>query len=187
MNNREYISIIESVLFIWSEPLHIDELSKVVELSKKETRELVNQLKDECEHYRRGIILNEYDGYLQFSTRPEHNDYISKLVKKSKKKALSNSAMEVLSIIAYKQPITRIEIDDIRGVKSYSSIDTLQSKKLIHEVGRLDKIGKPILYGTTVDFLAMFNIGSLDQLPTIESLESLDEFLLADEGQEDEN
>lgn len=187
MNKREYISIIESVLYIWAEPLHIDELSKVLELGRKDTRELVNLLKEECEHYRRGLVLKEYDGYLQFSTRPEHHEYISKLVKKSKKKSLSNSAMEVLSIIAYKQPITRIEIDDIRGVKSYSSIDTLLNKKLICEVGRLDKIGKPILYGTSVEFLSLFDLESLDQLPSIESLDSLDEFLLTEEDGADED
>lgn len=178
MNNREYISLIESILYVWAEPLHIDELSKVIELSKKETKELVKQLMDENDHYYRGIVLKEYDGYLQFSTRPEHDQYISKLVKKSRRKKLSNSAMEVLAIIAYKQPITRIEIDDIRGVRSYSSIDTLLNKNLIKEVGRLDKIGKPILYGTTVDFLALFDINSLDQLPNVEQLESLDEFLI---------
>lgn len=187
MNDREYISIIESILYIWAEPIHIDEISKVIELSKKETRLLVNQLKEECEHYRRGITLNDYDDYIQFSTRPEHDEFISKLVKKSRKKTLSNSAMEVLAIIAYKQPITRVEIDDIRGVKSYSSIDTLLSKDLIKEVGRLDKIGRPILYGTTTAFLALFDISSLKDLPSIDKIESLDEFLLTDEDELDEN
>ncbi len=187
MNDREYISIIESILYVWAEPIHIDEISKILELPKKETRALVNQLKDECQHYRRGIILNEYNDYLQFSTRPEHDIYISKLVKTSKKKSLSNSAMEVLSIIAYKQPITRVEIDDIRGVKSYGSIETLLSKSLIKEVGRLEKIGRPILYGTTTEFLALFDISSLNELPSVDKLESLDEFMIQEEDDEVEN
>ena len=81
--------------------------------------------------------------------------------------------MEVLSIIAYKQPITRIEIDEIRGVKSSSSIDTLTKKNLIKEVGRLDKIGKPILYGTTDEFLYYFNINSLEDLPKLNEIEKI--------------
>ena len=86
--------------------------------------------------------------------------------------------METLSIIAYKQPVTRIEVDNIRGVKSSSSIDTLVKRGLITEVGRLDKIGKPILYGTTLEFLRFFNIESLEQLPQIKDIDKLDEHLL---------
>lgn len=186
MNEREILSLIESILFIWAEPLHIDELAKVIDLPKKETRRLVDILKDEFEHYQRGIILNEYDSYLQFSTRPEHDQYISKLVKKTRKKSLSNSAMEVLAIIAYKQPITRVEVDDIRGVQSYGSIDTLLSKGLIKEVGRLDKIGKPILYGTTVEFLSLFDLKNISELPNVDKIEALDEFLL-EAGEDDED
>lgn len=187
MNDREYISIIESILYMWAEPIHIEEIAKVLDISKKQTKIYINQLKEECEQFRRGLIVNEYDEYIQFSTRPEHDEYISKLVKKTRKKSLSNSAMEVLSIIAYKQPITRVEIDDIRGVKSYSSIDTLMNKNLIKEVGRLDKIGRPILYGTSTEFLALFNISSLEKLPSVEKIELLDEFMLEDEGEVDEN
>ncbi|MDO5027074.1 MAG: SMC-Scp complex subunit ScpB [Tissierellia bacterium] len=187
MNNREYISIIESILYIWAEPIHIDEIAKILDLTKKDTKALVSQLKDECDHYRRGIILNDYDDYIQFSTRPDHDIYISKLVKKKRKKTLSNSAMEVLSIIAYKQPITRVEIDDIRGVKSYSSIETLLAKNLIKEVGRLEKIGRPILYGTTTEFLALFDMSSIKDLPSVEKLETLDEFMIQDEGEANED
>jgi len=187
MNNREYISIIESILFVWSEPIHIDEISKVLDLSKKETNELINTMKDEFEHYRRGIKVNVFDGYVQLSTRQDHDKYISKLIKKSRKKKLSNSSMEVLALIAYKQPITRIEIDDIRGVKSYSSIETLVNKGLIEEVGRLDKIGKPIQYGTTIKFLSSFNLESIKDLPNVVQLEMLDDYMLENEEENDEN
>lgn len=187
MNKREYISIIESILFVWSEPIHIDEISKVLELNKKETNELINIMRDEFEHYRRGITVNVHDGYVQLATRSDHDKYISKLIKKSRKKKLSNSSMEVLALIAYKQPITRVEIDDIRGVKSYSSIDTLVNKGLIEEVGRLDKIGKPIQYGTTIKFLSSFNLTSLNDLPNVLQLEMLDEFMLENEEDNDEN
>lgn len=187
MNNREYISIIESILFLWSEPIHIDEIAKILELSKKETRDLVKQMQDEFEHYRRGIIVNIHDDYVQLSTRPDYSEYLSKLVQKSKSRKLTNSSMEVLAIIAYKQPITRIEIDDIRGVKSYSSIETLLAKELIQEVGRLDKIGKPIQYGTTIKFLSAFDLNSIDDLPSASQLDMLDDFMLDKEDESDEN
>ena len=113
------------------------------------------------------------------STRIDHDKYISKLVKTTNRR-ISNSSMEVLAIIAYKQPITRVEIDNIRGVKSYSPIETLRSKNLIKEVGKLDTVGKPVLFGTTVEFLRSFNLKSLDELPEIENLDRL-EGLLDDE------
>lgn len=114
-----------------------------------------------------GLIIKKYENKYQFSTRSDHEKYISNIVKKSEKN-LSNSSLETLSIIAYKQPITRAEIDKIRGVKSQSTIDSLLDKKLIKENGRLDKIGKPIIYVTTDLFLKYFNISSLDQLPKID-------------------
>lgn len=114
-----------------------------------------------------GLIIKKYENKYQFSTRSNHEKYISNIVKKSEKN-LSNSSLETLSIIAYKQPITRAEIDKIRGVKSQSTIDSLLDKKLIRENGRLDKIGKPIIYVTTDLFLKYFNISSLDQLPKID-------------------
>ena len=114
-----------------------------------------------------GLIIKKYENKYQFSTRSDHEKYISNIVKKSEKN-LSNSSLETLSIIAYKQPITRAEIDKIRGVKSQSTIDSLLDKKLIKENGRLDKIGKPIIYVTTDSFLKYFNISSLDQLPKID-------------------
>ena len=184
MNEREYIAIIESILYIWAEPIHIDEIAKVLDLGKKDTRKLIEQMKEEYEHYRRGIIVNDYDDYIQFSTRADYDSYISKLVKKNRKRTLTNFSMEVLALIAYKQPLTRVEIDDIRGVKSYSSIETLLGKGLIKEVGRLDKIGKPILYGTTPEFLAFFDISNIKELPTVDQIELLDDFLL---DEEDEN
>ncbi|MFM1515709.1 SMC-Scp complex subunit ScpB [Helcococcus ovis] len=183
MSKRELKSIIDAILFAWAEPIHIDEIMKVIEQDKKTTRELIRELQDECEHYRRGIVLNNYDDYYQYSTRSEHDEYLKKLTKSSPRK-ITSSTMEVLAIIAYNQPVTRIEIDNIRGVKSYSSIDTLKAKGLIEEVGRLDAVGKPVLYGTTIQFLKMFNLSSLDELPKIENLEELNTIL---ENENDEN
>lgn len=179
-NKRELKSIIESILFVWAEPIHIDEIMKIIDIDKKTTRELIKELQDESEHYRRGIIINQYDDYFQMSTRSDHDTYLSKLVKSSKRR-ISNSAMEVLAIIAYKQPITRVEIDNIRGVKSYSSIETLRSKNLIEEVGKLDTVGKPVLFGTTIEFLRAFNLNSLDDLPEIDDLDRLEKLLEDDD------
>lgn len=183
MNKRELKSIIESVLFVWAEPIHIDEIMSVIDQDKKTTRELLNELMDESEHFRRGIVINQYDDYFQMSTRSDHDSYIKKLVKQSNRK-ISNSTMEVLAIIAYKQPVTRVEIDNIRGVKSYSSIDTLKAKGLIKEVGRLDSIGKPVLFGTTTEFLSSFNISSLKDLPEIKEIDKIESIL---ENYDDEN
>lgn len=176
MDRREIKSIIEAVLFVWSEPIHIDELMAVIEQDKRTTRELIKEIQVECNHYRRGIIINEYDDYFQMSTRKEHDKYLKKLIKNSKRK-ISNSSMEVLALIAYNQPITRVEIDNIRGVKSYSSIDTLKAKGLIKEVGRSDSIGKPIQYGTTVEFLRSFDLENLDELPEIEQIDQFTQIL----------
>lgn len=183
MDNRELKAIIESILFTWSEPIHIDEIMKVIDQDKRITRQLLNELMDEFEHFRRGIVINERDDYYQMSTRKDHYPYLSKLVKQSKRR-ITNSSMEVLAIIAYKQPITRVEIDNIRGVKSYSSIDTLKDRGLITDAGKADTIGKPILYKTTIEFLRAFDLNSLEDLPEIENIDNLDR-IINDESDED--
>lgn len=182
MDRREIKSIIESILFVWSEPIHIDVLMSIIEQDKRTTREIIKEMQDEMDHYRRGIIINEHNDYFQLSTRKEHDKHLKKLVKNSNRK-ISNSSMEVLALVAYNQPITRIEIDNIRGVKSYSSIDTLRSKGLIEEVGRSDAIGKPIQYGTTIEFLRLFDLKNLEELPEIEEIDKLTQIL----DEDDEN
>lgn len=177
MNDRELKSIIEAVLYVWAEPIHINEIMNIINADKKKTKNLLDQIKDECEHYRRGITLNEYNEHYQFSTRKEHSKFIENLIKNSNKR-ISNSAMEVLALIAYNQPITRVEIDDIRGVKSYSSIETLKNKGLIKEVGKANTIGKPIKYGTTIEFLRAFDIDDLNKLPEIEEFEKIQNILV---------
>lgn len=168
MNDTYLKGIIEEILYIWGEPIDINELSKIIfDAEKSEIRKAINEMMEERNNNSSGLIIKKYENKYQFSTRSEHEKYISNIVKKSEKN-LSNSSLETLSIIAYKQPITRAEIDKIRGVKSQSTIDSLLDKKLIIENGRLDKIGKPIIYVTTDLFLKYFNISSLDQLPKID-------------------
>ena len=167
--NSDYLKgIIEEILYIWGEPIDINDLGKIIfDAEKSEIRKAINEMVDDRNLKSSGLIIKKYEDKYQFATRPDHGKYISNIVKKSEKN-LSNSSLETLSIIAYKQPITRAEIDKIRGVKSQSTIDSLLDKKLIKENGRLDKIGKPIIYITTDLFLKYFNISNLDQLPKID-------------------
>lgn len=166
--DKEYLKgIIEEILYIWGEAIDIEELSKIIYDAKKAEIEFaINEMKNERDKKNSGLLIRNFDGKFQFSTRSEHEKYITKLVKKTSTK-LSNSSLETLSIIAYKQPITRAEVDKIRGLNSQSTIESLLSKGLIKENGRLDKIGKPIIYVTTENFLKHFNIDSLDDLPNI--------------------
>ena len=164
-------SIIESLLFVWGEPLSYKEISKILELNSKEIKIILEEMKDDFKRLDRGIELKNYDDNYQLVTKKENYQYVNKLISKNKTKKLSNSAMEILAIIAYKQPITRLEIEEIRGIKSSSSIETLITKNLIKEVGRLERIGKPILYGTTKEFLRVFSLENLNSLPKFKEIE----------------
>ncbi|MDU1878393.1 MAG: SMC-Scp complex subunit ScpB [Finegoldia magna] len=148
-------------------------MSEAIHLSKKETRNMLNDLIKEYDYRNTSLEIRCINDNYQIQTKKEYYDFLKEVFVKNKNSRLTNTTMEVLAIIAYKQPITRIEIDDIRGVKSSSSIDTLSKKKLIKEIGRLDKIGKPILYGTTDEFLYYFNINSIDDLPKLNEIEKL--------------
>lgn len=159
--------LIEEVLYVWAEPISIDELSKILyDFSKADIKNCLEEMTNERADLGSGLIIRNFNGAYQFTTRKASDKYFESLLTKSEKK-LTNSTLETLSIIAYKQPITRVEIDKIRGVNSQSTIDSLLDKKLISEKGRLDKIGKPIIYGTTAEFLKYFNLNSLEDLPEI--------------------
>lgn len=159
--------LIEEVLYVWAEPISIDELSKILyNFSKADIKKCLEEMIRERVDLESGLIIRKFNDSYQFTTRKASDEYFESLLTKSEKK-LTNSTLETLSIIAYKQPITRAEIDKIRGVNSQSTIDSLLDKKLIIEKGRLDKIGKPIIYGTTDEFLKYFNLKSIEDLPEI--------------------
>lgn len=170
MDDREAKSIIEGLLFTFGDPLESKEIAKVLELPHKEVIRLLKEMKDEFDFNRRGMRLIMFNDSYQLGTRPEHHQWIKSFVLDRNTKSLSNAALETLSIIAYRQPVTKAEIDHIRGVKSDRSIETLVMRRLVRETGRLDKPGKPILYGTTDGFLKYFGLESLDQLPLVEGL-----------------
>lgn len=173
MDNTELKGVIEGLLFLWGDPLSVGDIAKIIEQPLKETRALLTALAEDYDCSGRGLVLRRYEDSYQLSTRKAHMPYFSKLIDSKKASKLTNSSMETLAIIAYKQPITRIEIDNIRGVKSNSSVDTLLHRGLIEEAGRLDQIGKPIIYRTTTKFLQLFELNALSELLDIESIEAL--------------
>lgn len=168
MITKEYHNIIEALLFSNPEPLSIKKISQVIEMTEIETRTFLNELEKEYKENERGIQLYYFKDKVQIGTNSKYIEYIKKMIKTSRNKGLSDAAMEVLSIVAYKQPITKSEIEYIRGINSDRLINQLIERYLVEEKGRLEKIGRPKLYGTTDIFLRNFNIYSLKNLPKID-------------------
>ena len=158
---------IEAILFSMGEAVPIKELSKALEVDEPTLEKIINNLIDKYDAEDRGIKLVKLEDSYQLCTKNEYYDVLSKLVNMPKKHVLTDTLMETLSIVAYKQPITRQEIEAIRGVSCVHAINKLVEYNLIAEVGRLDAIGRPILFGTTEDFLRSFGVQSMDELPVI--------------------
>ncbi|MCT8976011.1 SMC-Scp complex subunit ScpB [Clostridium sp. CX1] len=174
-----YFSIIESLLFVSGEPIHINHIASIIECSVSFAKDLLDEMINSYNSEGRGIkLINTNDSY-SLVTNPENSSYIEKLLGTNSRQSLSQAALETLAIIAYKQPITRVEIDEIRGVKSERAIATLVEKGLVKESGRLEVPGRPILYGTTDEFLKYFGLQSIGQMPGIEEL--IGEFNLDEE------
>ncbi|MBE6048458.1 MAG: segregation/condensation protein B [Clostridium sp.] len=176
VSNRSTLkAIIEALLFVSGEPLELKDIASHLEVNVNYAKDVIEELMEDYKFIERGIKLITINGAYQLVTKNEYGDYIQKLLKKNKRQSLSQASLESLAIIAYKQPITRIDIDEIRGVKSESAIQKLVERDLIKEVGRLEVPGRPILYGTTEEFLRQFNLNGLNELP------SLDLFILEEE------
>jgi segregation and condensation protein B len=168
---------LEALLFVAKNPLTAELLGEILELDPLEIGELLSKLRLRYAEDTCGLTLFEINGGYKLSTKPEVARYIEILYKQPAQ-ALSNAALEVLSIIAYKQPVTRGEIDFIRGVQSDRALATLVEKRLVKDVGRKDAPGRPILYATTEQFLLHFGLRSLEDMPSLE-MESLDEEAVA--------
>ncbi|GMO00446.1 segregation/condensation protein ScpB [Parageobacillus thermoglucosidasius] len=172
----EYKAIVEGLLFAaGDEGLSLQQIAAVLEMEEERVRAVIHMLKDEYDKQKRGIQLVELAGVFQLTTRKEHAPYLKKLVESPGSASLSQAALETLAIIAYRQPITRAEIEEIRGVKSDKPIQTLIAKALIKEVGRAEGTGRPILYGTTKEFLDYFGLKTLEELPPLPELQEDDE------------
>jgi len=175
----EIKSIIEGLLFVsGDEGLDLKTIAEIVELPIEKVSELVHQMQMDFRHSRRGLQIIEVANTFQFATLPDHSKYFEKLASSPSHSTLSQAALETLAIIAYKQPITRAEIEDIRGVKCEKAINTLMSKRLIQDAGRSETTGRPILYKTTTEFIEYFglkNIGDLPPAPSIENGDGVEE------------
>lgn len=161
-------AIVEGLLFIvGDEGIDIKQISDVLQISEIVAVELIENLKADFRKESRGIDLVEVAGVYQLTTKREHAEYFKRLVESPTTSTLSQAALETLAIIAYKQPITRAEIEEIRGVKTERPLSTLMSKSLIKEVGRAEGTGRAYLYGTTKAFLEYFGLKTLDELPPL--------------------
>ncbi|MEN1759340.1 SMC-Scp complex subunit ScpB [Anoxynatronum sibiricum] len=175
MEREKQKAVLEALLFAYSEPINAPELSKATGFSLKETRELLSELRADYAFYHRGMILLQMEDDYQLATNPVYVTYLEKLITPRSYKTLSQASLEALAIVAYKQPITKAEIEDIRGVKCDQAIRTLLEKHLIEDKGRLEKIGRPIIYGTTSHFLKTFGFTSLSELPDTSAFFQSDE------------
>ena len=164
-------STLESLIYIWGEPLDVKDAADAAEITKEEALECFLELMEEYEQERRGIMIRRVKNSFQFATRAENADAIERLCRPVKTKKLTQAALETLAIVAYKQPVTRSEIDSIRGIKSDRIIEGLMKKDLICEKGRSEGIGRPILYATTDNFLKQFGLTNIKELPEFEEHE----------------
>lgn len=168
-------SIIEAMLFAVGNVVKIEDMAEVLNVDNKTVKEMVASINKRFDDENRPITIREIDKGYQMCTKPKYHDYIRKIQDKKPKKALSQSAMETLAIIAYKQPITRVEIEKIRGVNSDYAVSTLSEFGLIEDIGRADLPGRPLLYSTTEEFLRSFGYSSLSDLPKLSNNEVVEE------------
>ena len=164
-------SALESLMFTWGEPLDAKIAAEAVCASKEDVLAAFRKLQEEYEQEQRGIRIREINGSFQFVTDIDNSDYIARLCTPVKVKRLSQSALEVLAIIAYRQPVTKVEIESIRGIRCDRVMEGLIAKGLVEDRGRSNAIGRPILYGTTDEFLRYFGLSSIRELPEIEDIE----------------
>lgn len=181
MERVEAKSIVEAILFTMGDSVELTKIAEVIELDKKETRSIVEELMREYEEQNRGIRIIELDGAYQMCTRGNAYEYLIKIAKAPKKYSLTETVLETLSIIAYKQPVTRVEVERIRGVSCEHQINKLLEYDLITELGRLDAPGRPILFGTTEQFLRSFGVKSLEELPELSVVQMEDFRMQAEE------
>ncbi|HJV45887.1 MAG TPA: SMC-Scp complex subunit ScpB [Bacillota bacterium] len=169
-------SIVEGLLFVCGdEGIDTKTMAELLELDGDRVTDIVLDLQADFKRNRRGLQIVEIAGAFQLTTLPEHSHLFEKLAYSPNHSTLSQAALETLAIIAYKQPITRAEIEDVRGVKCEKAINTLLTKKLIQEKGRAETTGRPILYGTTKEFMEYFGLKHLSDLPPIPEIVGMEE------------
>lgn len=186
MERNEQKAVLEAVLFTMGEAVETERLASVLEISKKEIRELLLEMKAEYDQTDRGVTLMELEDSFQMCTKSQMYEYLIKIAKTPRKYVMTDTLLETLSIIAYKQPITRAEIERVRGVSCDHALNRLVEFGLVSEVGRMDAPGRPLLFGTTEEFLRSFGVKSLEELPELSALQ-IEEFKQQAEAEVDGN
>lgn len=158
---------IEAILFVAGEAVRVDELAKALNIGLPVLENALNELRDEYDFAQRGFCLKRFGHQVQLATRALYSDDVVRLLQPVQKQSLSQAVMETLAVVAYRQPVTKAEVEQIRGVKCDYSIHSLVTKNLITEVGRKDTLGRPILYGTTEEFLNHFGLEAIEDLPPL--------------------
>ncbi|MBS6604435.1 MAG: SMC-Scp complex subunit ScpB [Lachnospiraceae bacterium] len=172
---KELLGAVEAILFAMGESVSLSKIASAIGKDETEAKRLLEELKKQYQKKERGIQLIELEDSYQLCTKPELYDYLIQVAKQPKKHVLTDVLLETLAIVAYKQPVTKIEIEKIRGVKSDHAVNKLVEYDLVCEVGRLDAPGKPLLFGTTEEFLRRFGVQSVEELPNI-APEQLEDF-----------
>ena len=172
---KELLGAVEAILFAMGESVSLSKISSAIGKDETEAKRLLEELKKQYQKKERAIQLIELEDSYQLCTKPELYDYLIQVAKQPKKHVLTDVLLETLAIVAYKQPVTKIEIEKIRGVKSDHAVNKLVEYDLVCEVGRLDAPGKPLLFGTTEEFLRRFGVQSVEELPSI-APEQLEDF-----------
>lgn len=175
MDRTKAEAVIEAVLFTMGESVEISKLAGVIEEDAKTTKEILKDMAERYEREDRGIALTQFEHSVQLCTKADMYEYLIKIAKAPKKMTLTDTVLETLSIIAYKQPVTRVEVERVRGVSCDHAINKLLEYDLITELGRLDAPGRPLLFGTTEQFLRSFGVKSLEELPELNPVQ-LEEF-----------
>ena len=166
---KQLQGIIEAILFAMGDSVEVSKIAAAIEQDVPTTKKIIHNMMDQYEKEGRGIRIIELEDSFQLATKPEMYEYLIRIAKQPKRYVLTDVMLETLSIIAYKQPVTRLEIEKIRGVKSDHAVNKLIEYNLVCEVGRLDAPGRPLLFGTTEEFLRRFSVTSLDELPGIDA------------------
>lgn len=172
---KELLGAVGAILFAMGESVSLSKIASAIGKDETEAKRLLEELKKQYQKKERGIQLIELEDSYQLCTKPELYDYLIQVAKQPKKHVLTDVLLETLAIVAYKQPVTKIEIEKIRGVKSDHAVNKLVEYDLVCEVGRLDAPGKPLLFGTTEEFLRRFGVQSVEELPSI-APEQLEDF-----------
>ncbi|MBR2823280.1 MAG: SMC-Scp complex subunit ScpB [Clostridia bacterium] len=166
---------IEAILFVAGDAVDIRDLGRALKLEEKELQKALKELSSEYDYDQRGFLLKRFGTKVQLATRPLYAEDVVRLLQPVQKQSLSQAAMETLAVVAYRQPVTRAEVEQIRGVKCDYSLQSLTGRGLIQEVGRKDTVGRPILFGTTDEFLSRFGLESLEDLPALPREETEEE------------